>query len=500
MAFNLGSVVAHIDADITGFKNGMNQVNGMVETTKGKLSKFGDSMGQFGKTLGIVGAAASVAAIPVTMFFKSASEEAMNLEKNLTTLDIISERFGVSGTKAKDAAMALGAELRIGVGASANGLQNLLKAGLNLEQATDLMKRFTNEAITGKSSSITLAQAVENLTFSYATNNSAIGNLSGINENYINIIDKGREALIKEGIAANTITDDMAKYRGMIDLTNLTMGSSERFTGSLIDKQAQLDTKITELKVSFGQLINPYLTQLVEMLIKLVDWFNGLSTEHKKLILIIGALAIAIGPILIIISAMATGLSVLITVVGALGTALAFLAANPVVLIIAAIVALIAVGVLIIKNWDFVKAKALELWDFLVAGFWSLVGKLQDVGHKILDAITKPFRDAWDTISGIVNKIKDALDFTKRHSPSIVDIVKNSVSKVNDALGDLAISGTINANAAGLAVSNGGAQNSSTVVSISMAGAIIADGYGANQMAELMGDAIIKRLQQNIRV
>lgn len=500
MSFDIGSVIAKVDADVTGFLAGMRKVDDTVEKSKTRIQTFGDSMGKLGKTLSIAGAAASVAAIPVSMFFKSASEEAMNLEKNLTTLDIIAGRFGVSGTKAKDAAMALGTELRIGVGASANGLQNLLKAGLNLEQATDLMKRFTNEAITGKSSSITLAQAVENLTFAYATNNSAIGNLSGINENFINIIDKGREALIKEGVAANTITDEMAKYRGMIDLTNLTMGSSERFHGTLIDKQAQLNQKMTELKVTIGQLINPYITMLTDWLIQLVTWFNSLDQGHQKIIVAIGVLVIVIPPLLILLGLMASGISVLITAGTALGAVLTFLAANPVVLIIAAIVALIAIGVLLYKNWDVVKAKAQELWDFLVAGFWSFVGVLRNVATQIFDAMVSPFRRAWDEISKIVEKIKGALDFTKRHSPSVLDIVNNGVSKVNDALGNLAFGGSISATAAGLAVSNGGDQSSTTVVQVSLAGAYIADSYGAQQMAEVMGDALVKRLQGQIRV
>ena len=147
-----------------------------------------------------------------------------------------------------------------------------------------------------------------------------------------------------------------------------------------------------------------------------------------------------------------------------------------------------------------VKVKAQEMWDFLVAGFWSFVDVLKRVGGAIFDAITSPFRRAWDEISKIVEKIKGALDFTKRHSPSVLDIVKNGVGKVNDALGDLAFGGSINATAAGLAVSNGGDQTNTTVVQVSLAGAYIADSYGAQQMAEVMGDALVKRLQGQIRV
>jgi phage-related protein len=160
---------------------------------------------------------------------------------------------------------------------------------------------------------------------------------------------------------------------------------------------------------------------------------------------------------------------------------------------------------------DLLTGKWGQAWEDikdLVSGAWNgikniFIGALQFIGGwagTVFHDLVQPFKDAWNAISDLVNKIKNALDFTKRHSPSVVDIVKNGVSKVNDALGDLAFGGTINASAAGAAVSNGGNQNSTVVVRVDMAGAFIADAYGANQMAELVGDGIIKRLQGNARI
>ena len=497
MSFNVGSVVAHVKADISDFQNGMKQVEKSAESFKGKLNSLGDGLVNVGKQVSVVSA---IVGTGLTLFLKDASKEANNLERAMTTLDIISGRFGVNSEKAKQAAQDLGRELRIGIGPAAASLQNLLKAGLGLDEATDMLKRFTNEAITGKSSSITLSQAVENLSFSYATNNSAIGNLSGINENYINIIEKGRAALVAEGVSVDTITDDMAKYRGMIDLTNLTMGSSERFTGTLIDKQAILDQSILELKVSFGELINPVLAKLVDMLTKVVTWFTSLSESQKKTIIIIGLIVAAIGPFLIILGMLVNGIAAVITIGTALGTLLTFLSANPIVLIIAAIVALIAIGVLLYKNWDKVKEVGRIVMEFLARKWEELKETLARVGNQILDAIMWPFNEAKKRIEGVVNWIKDKLDFTKRQSPSVVDIVKTGVGKVNDALGDLAFGATFNANAAGAAVNYGGNQKSTTIVQVSMAGAGISDAFGAGQMGELLGDAIIKRLQQQVRI
>lgn len=258
-----------------------------VDDASKKLDGFGGTL----QKIGTIAAGIGLANLGAQFldfgkkFLADASAEANNFSKAMTTLDIIAGRFGESGDKAQKTAQKLGTELRIGTGPAAEGLQNLLKSGLSLDNAAELMKRFTNEAITGKSPTISLGQAVQNLTFAYTTNNSALGNLSGVSENFSDITDKGRAALEKEGIASNKITDDMAKFKGMMDLTNLTMGSAERFTGTLIDKQAQLDQKVVALKVSIGEGLNKVLAGLLGAILDsgLLDQLTGLGTKLQNI-------------------------------------------------------------------------------------------------------------------------------------------------------------------------------------------------------------------------
>lgn len=192
-------------------------------------------------------------------------------ERALIGLGIISERFGVSENKARKAAIELGKELRIGPIAAAKSLENLLKSGLSLPQSVDLLRRFTNEAITGKSAHLSLSQAVENLSFAYTTNNSMLGNLSGVTENFSTIIQRGRKILIKQGVAQEKITEEMAKYAGMVDLTNLTLGSAKRFQGTWIDMTTQMSMKVQELRLAIGKALQPILNQLGRVLLPMVE-------------------------------------------------------------------------------------------------------------------------------------------------------------------------------------------------------------------------------------
>lgn len=572
--FEIGSAVAKIKADTSEFQKGVKEVGNGLNDLGGTVKKIGSVI------------ATAFAVDKIIDFGKKASREAMEFEKAMVTLDIISERFGVSASKAKDTAKKLGDELRIGLASSAESLQNLLKSGLSLDQAENLMRRFTNEALTGKSASVSLADAVQNLSFAYATNNSALGNLSGISENWSNIVDRGTEIMSKWNGKANEgagITQELAdqiieyekqlkeqgktlekgneeqaKYIGLLQLTNLTMGSAEAFTGTLADKQANYEQVTRKLNVAVGDFLNPTLARLVDIKTQLVkkileviekfgtlndsisqnyEWLTVLSTvltvsvipaivslgvqtlitatvgmakliastvrfivegwkEIAMIMVKIVQLGIATGAIVLhtsvtIAQTVATG--ALTTATWLLNTALTVLT-SPIFLVIAAIGALIAIGVLLYKNWEVIKEKASQLWKFITDGFWSLVGKIGEIGGYIFEKLKEPFEKAWNVIKDIVNKIKDALDFTKRHSPSVVDIVQKGVGLVNNAFDNLKV-GISPIDTSKLAVAGVGAGSVNPIINIDLSGAYVGD----EDVGEKIGDAIISKLQKNVR-
>lgn len=73
-------------------------------------------------------------------------------------------------------------------------------------------------------------------------------------------------------------------------------------------------------------------------------------------------------------------------------------------------------------------------------GMWfnKLPGMISGALSNIYNIITTPFKNAFDQVTKWANdalqKVKDALDFTKRHSPSVLDIVKTGVGLVTDEL------------------------------------------------------------------
>jgi len=169
----------------------------------------------------------------------------------------------------------------------------------------------------------------------------------------------------------------------------------------------------------------------------------------------------------------------------------------------ALIYTLITVGLKLLAGdwngaWEAIKTGTLMAWDGLKNIFNGAIDFIKGWGGLVLDYLTKPFRDAWDTINGLMNKIKDAVDPKKRHSPSMVDRVQAGVSALNKAWDGLAIP-VSSPTMAGLANGVGGSPRAAGGISIDLRGSTISSEADAQMLAETIGDNIIKRLQLNVR-
>lgn len=154
-------------------------------------------------------------------------------------------------------------------------------------------------------------------------------------------------------------------------------------------------------------------------------------------------------------------------------------------------------------NTDATWKALTDLWNLGWQGVFHIIEGaiiiLTNLGAQIFDSLMRPFNDAWNAIQSVMNKIKSALDFTQRHSPSVIDIIENGVQLANDALSKLAFNNQFDLNPSQAFSSAVDGRIMNNQIQISLDGAIIADSQSAQSMAEKIGDSLINKLKLNVR-
>jgi phage-related protein len=151
------------------------------------------------------------------------------------------------------------------------------------------------------------------------------------------------------------------------------------------------------------------------------------------------------------------------------------------------------------KAWEAIKQTFSTVWRGIESIFNGALFFVKEWGKSILHAIVSPFEEAWRKAEELVGKIKGALDFTQRHSPSVIDIINNGVKLANRAMENLEWNSNITPNYAAASVMNGAQNSNVNQISISLAGAYIGSEFAATSIGEKIGDSIIRKLQQNVK-
>lgn len=224
---------------------------------------------------------------------------------------------------------------------------------------------------------------------------SALATLAGVNE-FGDIVENSPFQILRD--------------RVIIPLANTLVKFQE--DGTFTRWAENLSSIFGEL-ISWGEKIINFIVKWKEILIPLASAIAGLFVINKVIVLI-----------------------------GALKTALAALSFNPIMLAIGAV---IAIGVLLYRNWDLVREKLISLWDKIKA----FAKALWDIGKKIfmwlspiglIITVGKLIIENWDLIkakfaelgSYLYNKIIDIGNFFIGLKDKVVDVFFNLIDKLKE--------------------------------------------------------------------
>lgn len=174
----------------------------------------------------------------------------------------------------------------------------------------------------------------------------------------------------------------------------------------------------------------PFVTRLADGLGSLVEWFTNLSPGMQGVVAGFIALLAAIGPIMGV-------LGPLITLVGALATA-KWALMIPILLKVAAFLAIIAVIVLVIVYWEQLLEFIMKFIEAVIKGLAYLVEMiwewLAEKGKQAIEAFKEAWRQTLEFIGRIVEGIIEFFaEMVTKIREWVVDRVNEAIDRFKDA-------------------------------------------------------------------
>jgi len=539
--FNVGSVVAHIKADVSDFQKGIKTVKNETGGLSSKLA----AMGKVGvAAVATVGAAAGAAAVAFgTMALKQAAAfEQTKMafstllgdgEKAKKLLDEIAE--SAKKTPFELPQLEEGAKRLLAYGVEADDLVPTLErlgdvsAALGVEKMPQLILAFGQIKAKGRLMGTELRQLTET-GFNLAD---AMGITNGELEA---MVSRGEVSFDDVNNAFITATEEGGKFFGMME------GQSQTLNGQISNLKDEFNLLAREV----GQYLLPVAKTLVEFAREVLipglktvsDWFINDGVPKVQALGVVFDWLKQQGQIVMealtafyekhkedfeyIFNGLMDFIDWFIKTVkewwdnwGGYILALVKGVWNVIVatiqLALEIIINVVKFFIAIFKGdwsaaWDAVRGIVKAGVDFLKVLFESLKNIVWEAMKAVYNSMVDWFNKAWEKAKEIAKKIRDAIksafDKDKRDSPSVVDNLKDIVRTSQSLLGQVSVPNYRKQISSELGQVNpaGALAGVGTTININLDGAIIADELSAQSMAETIGDSIVRRVKQNVRI
>ena len=248
---------------------------------------------------------------------------------------------------------------------------------------------------------------------------------------------------------------DIAKLSGAINNCNgAAQSMADTMNDNLEGQLTILKSQLQELAISFGEILLPAVKSIVSFLQGFINVLNSMPDGMKQTIVTIALVAAALGPVLIIIGKVISAVGTIMTIVpkvagviktvqGAFAALNATMLANPIVLIIAAIAALVAAFIYLwntneefrqfwINLWEDIKEIAIAVWEALKAFFSAAWEAIKATAETIWNALATFFTGLWEgiknTFTTVVNAISTFLTTMWNTIKTVAETVWNAIA------------------------------------------------------------------------
>lgn len=273
------------------------------------------------------------------------------------------------------------------------------------------------------------------------------------------IVDDGGEALKSLGKEA----EDM----GLI-MSEDTVSSLNEVNDKIDTLKAQATATLAQEGAKAMEALMPLFEKVISGLTSIVEWIGTLDSEQLNTIITILAVVAAISPLASLISKISGLIAFIPTLITGIGSAMTWLMANPIVLVIAGIVALVAliatkgeqIKNILNKVDAFLQGVFTKDWTEtfgpvlggILNGFFDTVSTVWDSVKGVLDGIIDfiqgvfkgDWQKAWNGIKNIFSSIMSGLSRVfKTPLNAIISMINNIIDDVNWLIGNINSLGSI---------------------------------------------------------
>ena len=267
--------------------------------------------------------------------------------------------------------------------------------------------------------------------------------------------EKGKQAMMDVAIALAGVKDETkrnelgTKFFGTMweeqgsKITD-TILNAKQHTGDLAEGQRQLNDDTAKLDASPQQRLTqalsdlwttmqPLMLTIAEFVGKIADW---MAKNPELTATIMGVVAV-IGILMGIFMAIAPIITAVTTLAGFLGVTIGAIA-TPVLIVIGVIAGLIAIGVLLWKNWDTIMAWGKKLGESISKSFKGMVEGAKKWMGNLLDDVKRIWGNVMDFFEGIDLKQigKDIIQGLINGISSMANKVKESARNIANGIGE----------------------------------------------------------------
>ena len=260
------------------------------------------------------------------------------------------------------------------------------------------------------------------------------------------------------------------RYNYVMEKTKNAQGDYARTSDGTANSIRTFKASVENLAVTFGQYVLPVITPFIQKGTELLQMFNKLPTGVKKTIVAITGIIAVLSPALIIGGKVVSGIGTLIEsmgkidvdvgkVTGGMSKLFDLLAANPIVLVIAGIVALAAAFIYLwnhsesfrnfwISLWNNIKSIVTTAWNAIKTAVTTVVNAIKTVITTVFNAIKTAITlyvnayktviiTAWNGIKTVVTTVVNAI---RTVIVTVFNAIKSTISTIMNGIKSTIIS------------------------------------------------------------